>query len=156
MDQNLKPIYDFIQQNENLTANEKDTFSKAVKDVDKELAITAFKLDRTEKVKRTTAILLEETIEELEHKRKAVEAQNRELEIEASLERVRTVAMGMRKPGDLLSICEVLYTELRNMGFGELRNAMINIHNDEKGSFLNYDFSEMAGETVTDILYTSH
>jgi len=101
MDQNLKPIYDFIQQNENLTANEKDTFSKAVKDVDKELAITAFKLDRTEKVKRTTAILLEETIEELEHKRKAVEAQNRELEIEASLERVRTVAMGMRKPGDL-------------------------------------------------------
>jgi len=156
MDQNLKPIYDFIQQNENLTANEKDTFSKAVKDVDKELAITAFKLDRTEKVKRTTAILLEETIEELEHKRKAVEAQNRELEIEASLERVRTVAMGMRKPGDLLSICEVLYTELRNMGFGELRNAMINIHNDEKGSFLNYDFSEMAGETVTDILYNSH
>ena len=70
---------------------------KTVKDADKELEITAFKLDRTEKVKRTTAILLEETIEELEQKRKAVEAQNRELEIEAALERVRTVAMSMNK-----------------------------------------------------------
>jgi CCR4-NOT transcriptional regulation complex NOT5 subunit len=62
------------------------------------LEITAFKLDRTEKVKKTTAILLEETIEELEQKRKAVEAQNRELEIESCLERVRTEAMSMNKP----------------------------------------------------------
>ena len=76
MNQNLKTILDFIQKNENLTADEKDTFSKAIKDVDKELAIKAFKLDRTEKVKRTTAILLEETIEELEQKRKAVEEIN--------------------------------------------------------------------------------
>ncbi|MDQ3843223.1 MAG: hypothetical protein M3342_04310 [Bacteroidota bacterium] len=57
------------------------------------MEILAFKLDRTEKVKRTTAILLEETIEELEQKRKAVEAQNRELEMEAALERVRSQAM---------------------------------------------------------------
>jgi len=76
MEQNLKTIFDFIQLNENLSADEKNTFSKAVKDVDKELAITTFKLDRTEKVKRTTAILLEETIEELEQKRKAIEETN--------------------------------------------------------------------------------
>ncbi len=156
MDQKLKTIFDFIQQNENLSADEKVKFSKTIKDVDKELAITTFKLDRTEKVKRTTAILLEETIEELEQKRKAVEAQNRELEIETSLERVRTVAMGMRKPNDLLGICEILFTELRILGFGELRNAMINIHDDDKGSFLNYDFSEAAGKTVTTIFYNSH
>lgn len=36
----------------------------------------SFKLNRTEKVKWTTAILLEETIEELEQKRKAVEETN--------------------------------------------------------------------------------
>ena len=79
MDQNLQTIFDFIQQNENLSADEKETFSKAIKDVDKELAITTFKLDRTEKVKRTTAILLEETIKELEQKRKAVEVTLAEL-----------------------------------------------------------------------------
>ena len=156
MNQNLKKITDFLQQNEYISAQEKTALAKAVMDTESEMAITAFKLDRTEKVKRTTAILLEETIEELEHKRKAVEAQNRELEIESSLERVRTVAMGMRKPDDLLSICGILFGELRNMGLDELRNTMINIHNDEKGSFLNYDFSEMAGATVTNILYSSH
>jgi len=156
MNQNLQKISNFLQQTEQLSAEERASLAKALKDTESEMAITAFKLDRTEKVKRTTAILLEETIEELEHKRKAVEAQNRELEIETSLERVRTVAMGMRKPGDLLSICEILFAELHNMGFGELRNAMINIHNDEKGSFLNYDFSESAGATVTTILYNSH
>ncbi len=40
------------------------------------MTILEFKLDRTEKVKRTTAILLEETIEELELKRKAIEETN--------------------------------------------------------------------------------
>ena len=156
MNPNLQKISDFLRQNEQLSVEERASLAKAVKDTESEMAITAFKLDRTEKVKRTTAILLEETIKELEKKREAVEAQNKELEIEFSLERVRTVAMGMRKPGDLLSICEILFAELHNMGFGELRNAMINIHNDEKGSFLNYDFSESAGATVTTILYNSH
>ena len=97
MDQNLKTILDFIQHNENLSAEEKALLVGLVSNVDKELSITTFKLDRTEKVKRTTAILLEETIEELEQKRKAVEMQNRELEIESSLERVRTIAMSMKK-----------------------------------------------------------
>ena len=156
MNPNLQKISDFLRQNEQLSVEERASLAKAVKDTESEMAITAFKFDRTEKVKRTTAILLEETIEELKKKREAVEGQNKELEIEFSLERVRTVAMGMRKPGDLLSICEILFAELHNMGFGELRNAMINIHNDEKGSFLNYDFSESAGATVTTILYNSH
>src|SRR5258706_2461745 len=101
MNQHLQSILNLIQQGETLSAEQKTSLIKSLKDADKELEITTFKLDRTEKVKRTTAILLEETIEELEQKRKAVEAQNKELEIETSLERVRTVAMGMRKPDDL-------------------------------------------------------
>ena len=96
MNLHLQKILDFIQQNEKLTAEEKALLTKAAKDTDSELTISEFKLQRTEKVKRTTAILLEETIEELENKRKAVEAQNRELEIESALERVRTVAMAMK------------------------------------------------------------
>src|SRR6186997_3538473 len=107
MNQHLQNIINVIQQDENLTAEQKNAITKSLKDADKELEITAFKLDRTEKVKRTTAILLEETIEELEQKRKAVEAQNRELEIESSLERVRTVAMSMMKSDALMSVCEI-------------------------------------------------
>ena len=105
MNQQLQTIYNFIQQAESLSTQEKNNLTKSINEADKELEITAFKLDRTEKVKRTTAILLEETIEELEQKRKAVEDQNRELEIESSLERVRTVAMGMRKREDMLWRC---------------------------------------------------
>jgi signal transduction histidine kinase len=72
----LQNILTIIQQDENLSAEQKAIISKSLKDADKELEITAFKLDRTEKVKRTTAILLEETIEELEQKRKAIEETN--------------------------------------------------------------------------------
>ena len=80
MNQHLQNILNIIQQDENLTAEQKATISKSLKDADKELEITAFKLDRTEKVKRTTAILLEETIQELELKRKAVEESNAALQ----------------------------------------------------------------------------
>ncbi|MFZ1321058.1 MAG: ATP-binding protein [Ignavibacteria bacterium] len=59
-----------------MSAADKNAIAIAVKEVDKILSITEFKLDRTEKVKRTTAILLEETIEELEQKRKAIEESN--------------------------------------------------------------------------------
>ncbi|WP_179345522.1 sensor histidine kinase [Winogradskyella ursingii] len=80
MNQNLQTILDFIQQSKHLSEDEKATLTKAAKDADKALTISEFKLVRTEKVKRTTAILLEETIEELEHKRKAIEDSNNALQ----------------------------------------------------------------------------
>ena len=76
MNQHLQTILEFIQHSETLSSEEKEAIFKAVKEVDKAITITEFKLDRTEKVKRTTAILLEETIEELELKRKAIEESN--------------------------------------------------------------------------------
>lgn len=76
MNQSLQTILDFIQQNETLTEEVKNDLLKAVKKVKSDLEISEFKLERTEKVKRTTAILLEETIEELEQKRKAIEETN--------------------------------------------------------------------------------
>ena len=94
MNQYLKTIQDLIQKT-NLAGQDREALLKAITDADKQWTITEFKLDRTEKVKKTTAILLEETIEELESKRKAIEAQNRELEIESALERVRAVALSM-------------------------------------------------------------
>src|SRR6476646_7264133 len=112
MNQHLQNILNVIQQDENLTAEQKNAITKSLKDADKELEITTFKLDRTEKVKRTTAILLEETIAELEQKRKAVEEKNRELEIETALEKVRTVAMSMNKPDDMLDVCKTISQQL--------------------------------------------
>ena len=156
MNTQLQNILQLIQHSSQLNDKEKAAIENALKEADKALEIVNFKLERTEKVKRTTGILLEETIEELEQKRKAVEAQNRELEIEASLERVRSQAMSMHKPDDLLDICQVIYTELHLLGFTELRNAMINIYDDDKNSFLNYDYAPNSGKTVTVMPYNLH
>ncbi|GAB2617419.1 sensor histidine kinase [Belliella aquatica] len=84
MNTHLQYIFDTLQQIENLSEERKAAITKSLKDVDKELTILEFKSDRTEKVKRTTTILLEETIEELVQKRKAVEESN--LALQKSLE----------------------------------------------------------------------
>jgi two-component system, NtrC family, sensor kinase len=73
MNHHLQNIFDIVQQIECISDEQKALINKSLKDVDKEFTIIEFKLDRTEKVKRTTAILLEETIDELENKRKVVE-----------------------------------------------------------------------------------
>jgi len=78
------------------------------------------------------------------------------LEIEASLERVRAVAMGMNKSEDLLSICEVSYKEFQKLGFDNLRNTIIHILNDEKGFFVDYDYSDDLGGSINNIRYNSH
>ena len=82
-------------------------------------------------------------------------AQAKEAKIEASLERVRAVAMGMKKPDDLLSICEILFKELLALGFSELRNALIHTFVDEKNYFVDYDFSEFTGGRISRIPYNS-
>jgi len=69
----LQTILNFIQNSNSLSDADKAVLEKAVKDAGKDFEIVTFKLDRTEKVKRTTSILLEETIQELELKRKIVE-----------------------------------------------------------------------------------
>ena len=80
MNQQLQLILDYFQQQEQLSADEKASFINVLKKLKSDLEIAEFKLERTEKVKRTTAILLEETIQELELKRKAVEETNAALQ----------------------------------------------------------------------------
>ncbi|MBS1935333.1 MAG: hypothetical protein JST96_15135, partial [Bacteroidetes bacterium] len=157
MNQHLQKILESIEQQEKLSADEKDALIKLARDANKELEITSFKLDRTEKVKRTTAILLEETIEELENKRKAVEAQNRELEIESSLERVRTVAMSMNKPDDMLHVCQTISEQLELLKVKEIRNVQTAIFYQEKGTYMNYEYYAKHQKTfITETTYTNH
>ncbi|MBX9780398.1 MAG: hypothetical protein K2X26_08635, partial [Chitinophagaceae bacterium] len=84
------------------------------------------------------------------------EEQAREAQIEASLEKVRSVAMSMHHSNELLNICEAIYAELIKLGMIELRNTMINIHNDAEETFLNYDYSAYAGRAVTKYGYHIH
>jgi len=103
--------------------------------------ITNENLQLREAVKRRTV--------ELEHK-------NQELKIEASLERIRTVAMSMQKAEDLLVVVETLFIELKTLGFTDIRNTIINIFNDTKEIFLNYDYSDYGVGGISEVDYNSH
>ena len=80
MNPKIQDILNAVEQASTLSPERKEALSVSVKELGKELEILSFKLDRTEKVKRTTAILLEETIQELEQKRRAVEDSHAALE----------------------------------------------------------------------------
>jgi two-component system NtrC family sensor kinase len=137
MNQQLQTILDIVQQNENLTAEEKDTLIKAVKKVDSDLIISEFKLERTEKIKRTTAILLEETIEELEQKRKAIEETNDALH--QSLENLKATQSQLIQSEKMASLGELtagIAHEIQNPlnfvnNFSEVSNELIDEMNEE-------------------------
>jgi two-component system NtrC family sensor kinase len=105
MNPHLQKILNIIQLDESLPAEQKAAILKSLSDADKELEITAFKLDRTEKVKRTTSILLEETIEELEQKRKAIEETNAALT--KSLEELKAAQQQLIQSEKMASLGEL-------------------------------------------------
>ena len=87
---------------------------------------------------------------------KKAEAQAREAQIETALERVRGVAMSMMKSDELLNVCESVFKQLKYLGSADLRNAQIYINYDDKGKFLNYNYSDDAGSEIIEVFYDSH
>src|SRR5436189_4698797 len=104
MHQSLQNIMNLVEQSA-LSEEQKKCITDWVKDTDKAIMITEFKLDRTEKVKRTTAILLEETILELELKRKAVEESNEALQ--KSLEELKATQQQLIQSEKMASLGEL-------------------------------------------------
>jgi signal transduction histidine kinase/flagellar hook-basal body complex protein FliE len=77
------------------------------------------------------------------------EKQAKEAKIEASLEKVRNVALSLTNSEDMLDIAKVLYEQLLELGFTEIRNAIIDIHNDDNESFIDYDYSHDMSSAIT-------
>ena len=90
-------------------------------------------------------------------KRRTVELENknRELEIEAALEKVRAVAMAMRKADDLMLISEIIYKQLTALGFMSVRNVQIAIDNDEKQVYNGVEYSEYYQNRLIEVPYDS-
>ena len=143
MNRHLQNIASIIQQDESLSVEQKGTILKSLKDADKEFEIATFKLDRTEKVKRTTAILLEETIGELEQKRKAIEEANTALT--KSLEELKAAQAQLIQSEKMASLGELtagIAHEIQNPlnfvnNFSEVSNELFDEMKEEidKGNY---------------------
>lgn len=75
-------------------------------------------------------------------KRRTTELENKskELEIEAALERVRAVAMGMKTPDDMLQVCRIIASQLDILGVKHIRNVQTAIIESKEEIYLCYQF----------------
>ncbi|MDX2046704.1 MAG: nuclear transport factor 2 family protein, partial [Chitinophagaceae bacterium] len=86
-----------------------------------------------------------------------LEGKNKELQIESALERVRTVAMGMKRPADMLEVCKTISQQLKNLGVKEIRNVQTAVIYKEKGTYTNYEFYAKHNKLLTtEVSYTNH
>src|SRR5260370_10917872 len=61
------------------------------------------------------------------------EAQAREATIEAAMEKVRSRALAMQKPEELIEVAQLLRKEMGLLGVEELETSSIYIHNETTG-----------------------
>jgi signal transduction histidine kinase len=87
----------------------------------------------------------------------ALQTKTRELAIEASLERVRAVAMGMKKADDMLSICETISQQLAKLGIKEIRNVQTAIFYETRGTYMNFEYYTKHDRTfITEVDFKNH
>jgi signal transduction histidine kinase/virulence-associated protein VapD len=87
-------------------------------------------------------------------KRRTVELEqkNRELEIETSLEKIRSSALSMHEPDDMLDVCRIIAEQLRILGVEEIRNVQTVIINELQSQYLNYQYFVPYDEKVTEVV----
>ena len=84
-------------------------------------------------------------------------ANARKLKIEAALEKVRAVALKMKKPADMLEVCKTISLQLEKLGVKEIRNVQTAIFYESKGTYMNYEYYAKHKKTfITETIYTNH
>jgi len=162
MNRDLENIKISIEQSDVLSESEKENLINSIKVVDKELSIVEFKLERTEKVKRTTSVLLEETIDELEKKRADVEQANTALK--KSLEELRSAQAQLIQSEKMASLGDLtagIAHEIQNPlnfvnNFSEVNTELAEELNDEIESGNMEEAKDIARDIIENERKISH
>src|SRR6187397_826032 len=94
---------------------------------------------------------------ELTELNEQIEKANEELRIERSLERVRTAAMAMNEPADMLEVCKIISDQLEILDVKKIRNIQTAIFYEEKSVYMNYEYyAEHDKKLITEVDYSNH
>jgi signal transduction histidine kinase len=86
-----------------------------------------------------------------------LEVKNRELEIEAALERVRTAAMTMKQHNDMVDVCRIISDQLEMLGVKHIRNVQTAVINEQNETYLNYQYyTAYKKSTIEELDYNKH
>src|SRR5688572_29945807 len=96
MNHHLKKLLDTLLQSENITAEEKSILKKGLKEASSELEKYALQLTKAENTRADTEYQVKKMRAELAKDKEQLATLQREIEIEAALERVRARAMSMQ------------------------------------------------------------
>lgn len=157
MNINLQSVLDLINNNDKLDKTDKTTIANFLKEFEKSLAIIDFKLQRTEKEKRTVSILLEETIAELQKKSLVVKESNEALK--RSLEDLRSTQAQLIQSEKMASLGELtagIAHEIQNPlnfvnNFSEVNKELIDELLSEKSKVKSERDEELENEILKNI-----
>lgn len=136
MDQDFQSIIDRLNTLD-ISEEARAILNEAMKNIEKKLSLTEFKLARTEKVKKTTAILLEETIEELQRKSKSYTEMNILLKnAQEELKSTRSQLLQAEKMASLGELTAGIAHEIQNPlnfvnNFSDVNTELISEMQDE-------------------------
>lgn len=137
MNPQLQVISDAIQHSVSLSESEKEKLIQAVKDADKSQSMAQFRLTRLENDKQTLTIMLEESIQDLEKKRKDVESSHTALQ--KTLEELKAAQAQLIQSEKMASLGELtagIAHEIQNPlnfvnNFSEVSNELLDEMKEE-------------------------
>jgi len=101
----LEQILKLVKDESGLAESVKTDLEKAIKDLEKQARMDSFKLNRLESDKRVMSVMLEETISDLEQKRKEIEESHKALE--KSLEELKAAQAQLIQSEKMASLGEL-------------------------------------------------
>ncbi|MEO8230778.1 MAG: hypothetical protein ABI638_00730, partial [Ignavibacteriota bacterium] len=88
---------------------------------------------------------------------KELSLKNRELVIEAALEKVRAIALSMKEPSDMLEVCWTISNELKLLNVKDIRNVQTAIFYESKGTYVNYEYyAKHRKKIITEVDFKNH